>query len=763
MAVTVVDDYTEIFDCDTTNVNRFGLGGVNNSTAVDTDIKVEGTGSLRARVTGTGVGGNGFDTQTADKDLTPDKHIFMWGRSLDPVAATNGWLIRYSSDTNGAADFADISAGSLSTIRYGVNGFFNFCADPLQPAITENGTVPALTAIRSFAILADHQTSSGRDTFFWDQCKFGNGITITGGASAPRGSVEVAAADETAGRGCFKDIAGVYYILGRVTIGDVTASTNSTFEDTAKVWVFEAQNVSASFHVIEFLGGTGTNAATFGTKSGSGATAEGSGGNAFLSAGLVPFRIEAIDSEINVGLFGCTFVNSVALRDDAMRTFQFEDSGTGFTVDTRDANDATATDAPLLPATPAINDAAYFAHKEIFSELKLNIATAKVGTYTITWEYSQGSSTWAALTDVTDGTNGFTTTGTNSLTYSIPADWATDTINSAGPYYWIRARISAFTSTTTTPVLTQGFCVMGGRIRFEQANVDCIRGTFANCDTVVIRNGAFLKKSTITDSVAPAKSAALDLGATDPTADTVRDLVIQNCSKGILLQKTAAGNVTYNFRNIKFSNNTNDVRVDFPSGSTVTINVVDGGDTPTVDNVNGSTIVISNPVTTTINVKDNNGVNLQNARVLLEASDGTGDFPFGESVTITRSGSTATVTHTTHGLETGDIVVIRGADQPEYNGPFVITVTTVNAYTYTVSGTPTTPATGTIVSSGAMINALTNASGDVTGSRTFVLDQPVKGAVRKSTASPRFKSFTLIGTIDNTNGLSINVQMILDE
>ena len=360
MAVTVVDDYTEIFDCDTTNINRFGLGGVNNSNAVDTDIKVEGTGSLRARVTGTGVGGNGFDTQTANKDLTPDKHIFMWGRSLDPVVAANGWLIRYSTDTDAAANFADISAGNASTVKYVVSGFFNFCVDPLQPAVTENGTVPALTAVRSFVILADHLTSSGRDTFFWDQCKFGNGITITGGASAPRGSVEVAAADVTAGRGAFKNISGIMYLLGTITLGDVTASTNSTFEDTAQVWVFEAQNVSASFHRIELVGGTGTNAATWGTKSGSGKTAEGSGGNVFIASGLAPFRIECIDSDINVGFFGCVFINPIALREDAMRSFKFEDSGTGFTSDTRDANDSNAADAPLLPVTPALNDASYF-------------------------------------------------------------------------------------------------------------------------------------------------------------------------------------------------------------------------------------------------------------------------------------------------------------------------------------------------------------------------------------------------------------------
>jgi hypothetical protein len=74
-----------------------------------------------------------------------------------------------------------------------------------------------------------------------------------------------------------------------------------------------------------------------------------------------------------------------------------------------------------------------------------------------------------------------------------------------------------------------------------------------------------------------------------------------------------------------------------------------------------------------------------------------------QSVTsITRSGSTATVTHTAHGYSTGMGVVIDGAAETEYNtsgsSPTTITVIGPDTYTYTVSGTPATPATGTITS-----------------------------------------------------------------
>jgi len=68
---------------------------------------------------------------------------------------------------------------------------------------------------------------------------------------------------------------------------------------------------------------------------------------------------------------------------------------------------------------------------------------------------------------------------------------------------------------------------------------------------------------------------------------------------------------------------------------------------------------------------------------------------------ITRSGTTVTVTTTaTHSLTTGDIVQITGTSatpvaQNNYIGSFVITVTGVNAFTYTCGDSPTSPGTGT--------------------------------------------------------------------
>lgn len=70
-----------------------------------------------------------------------------------------------------------------------------------------------------------------------------------------------------------------------------------------------------------------------------------------------------------------------------------------------------------------------------------------------------------------------------------------------------------------------------------------------------------------------------------------------------------------------------------------------------------------------------------------------------QSVTsITRSGSTATLTCAAHGVPVGDIVerTVAGANETDYNGTYLMTAASTTTFTYTVSNSPATPATGTI-------------------------------------------------------------------
>ncbi len=72
-----------------------------------------------------------------------------------------------------------------------------------------------------------------------------------------------------------------------------------------------------------------------------------------------------------------------------------------------------------------------------------------------------------------------------------------------------------------------------------------------------------------------------------------------------------------------------------------------------------------------------------------------------KTITITRTGSTATATSSSHGYLTGNLLYISGANQAEYNGLFSITRVDANTFTFTVSGAPATPGTGTILAAPA--------------------------------------------------------------
>lgn len=146
------------------------------------------------------------------------------------------------------------------------------------------------------------------------------------------------------------------------------------------------------------------------------------------------------------------------------------DDGGVFTDETTAANEATADDMTLLPATPVVNDAYYFGDAQTFGRMELDASTQGAGTWTIVWEYWDGT-TWVDLAtshNLVDGTSGFTAAvGRQGVTFDTPSDWATTTVNSQGPFYYIRARVSAFTSITTQPLGQQAWMAARGQGLFS--------------------------------------------------------------------------------------------------------------------------------------------------------------------------------------------------------------------------------------------------------------------------------------------------------
>lgn len=126
------------------------------------------------------------------------------------------------------------------------------------------------------------------------------------------------------------------------------------------------------------------------------------------------------------------------------------DDGAAYTDETADAISGSGGDVILLPAAPATSDGFLVGSIIPFNKIEFDIGTAGAGTWTIEWQYYDGTS-WTALSGVTDGTSAFQTSGVNNVTFTIPGDWTTTTINSQGPYYYVRADLT-FTSLSVQPL-----------------------------------------------------------------------------------------------------------------------------------------------------------------------------------------------------------------------------------------------------------------------------------------------------------------------
>jgi hypothetical protein len=196
---------------------------------------------------------------------------------------------------------------------------------------------------------------------------------------------------------------------------------------------------------------------------------------------------------------------------------------------------------------------------------------------------------------------------------------------------------------------------------------------------------------------------------------------------------------------------------------TYTINIIDGTGNFSARSAGATVNLVISPVTTRIEVRDENDAALAGARVAIEAGDGTGDLPYQDSVSISQLSGTATVTHTSHGLSTNERVIIRGCNEQDYNGTHTITVVNANSYTYTIDAGAPANATGSPNSTGVVVDGTTDVAGVVQGQRSFSVDQPVLGRVRLATSPPLYKAVRFTDSVDSSNGLTRRVSMQRDD
>ena len=238
-----------------------------------------------------------------------------------------------------------------------------------------------------------------------------------------------------------------------------------------------------------------------------------------------------------------------------------------------------------------------------------------------------------------------------------------------------------------------------------------------------------------------AATHAIEFGTNVPSSMTLR-----NCTFNDYNASDTQNDSTFHFKD---------------TAGTITLNLVgcSGNFTYRSD---GATIVISaDPTSYSVKTVDSTGTAIPVTKVFLEAANATGDLPYQESVTISNASTTATVTHTSHGMATGDKVVIRGASHNQNNGVHTITVTNTNTYTYTMASAPGSSPTGTITSTWVAIFGDTVA-GSISAGRVFTSAQPVSGRARKSSGAPYYKNAPLVGTIPTSGSYELTAVMIED-
>lgn len=292
---------------------------------------------------------------------------------------------------------------------------------------------------------------------------------------------------------------------------------------------------------------------------------------------------------------------------------------------------------------------------------------------------------------------------------------------------------------------------------------------FANCGTLTT-TGTDLRNSKFTGFTGVADDSQLFWNSTsDPDGDIDGSSFTMGANDTHAIEfPTGLNSGAITIRDCNFSgySATDDVNAStfnvLATTGTLTINIIGGSGNVSVKSAGCVVTVVQNPVTLKLTVQNTSGTKIQDARVFVQVANGD-NFPYQASVTITRVSTTATVAHTAHGLANGDKVVIRGVNQSEYYGVHTISNVSTNAYDFTVAGSPTTPATGTITSSFVLISGLTDVNGEVTDSRTYSVDQAITGNVRKSSESPYYKSGAVVGSVSSTGGLSSTIVLLSDE
>jgi hypothetical protein len=297
-----------------------------------------------------------------------------------------------------------------------------------------------------------------------------------------------------------------------------------------------------------------------------------------------------------------------------------------------------------------------------------------------------------------------------------------------------------------------------------KSNSAVLNSTFRRCNTITANDADFSYTLFDAASVAADTSQLVWDVNSDPNNDLDNCTFIKGANAHHAIEFGTTSPTTMTLTNVIFSgfnasNAQNDSAIHIKrTTGTVTITIT-GGTSPSYKTAGAAVVIVTSSRTVKAIAQLADGTRIGLARVLLRtAATASGGFPYDATVTITNSSTTATVSHTAHGMATNDKIQITGASLSQNNGVFAITKISDDSYSYIMASAPGSNPTGTIKATFVFLEGETNntegaTKGEISMSRAIGANQAVTGWARK--ASSNYKQGPLSGTVLTTGDLTL--------
>jgi hypothetical protein len=332
MANQITDNRAILFQANSVTGDNGGRWDTLSSTSetLDTDVKIEGTGSIGEQFTSGASRALIWDNGTTF-DIS-NTHVYIWVNcgivGLLDTKAAGGFAIRFTGPS--ASNFFEYYVGGSDSWPIAIEGgWVQFVVDTAATASNTGGTPPAKTAVQGVGIsghTASVMTKVSDNTWVdacWTLAANTPGIIVEGrnGGSTDWTFADILTQLGTSSGAIKAGSAGEFVLNTPIQIG-INDTTTHGFNDTNALILWDDQEWVATDHYgISALGNSGgTTNVTFGIKSGTGAAATGSQGVSIQAATtgvrwFMDFNDPNLDS---IGLFGCNFIHGATFDlDDA--------------------------------------------------------------------------------------------------------------------------------------------------------------------------------------------------------------------------------------------------------------------------------------------------------------------------------------------------------------------------------------------------------------------------------------------------------------